>query len=698
MRNYLKTLIYFIVFFVVAADLRADMLITNSGRELKGTILKIDDNTVTVSADNEETVFKKDDILSIKFTKDTAFQSAISLTSLNDDLLNNVIPKKVSPESYPNAGYIKLYSEIRLKYTKDGEFTSSYRDITQVLKDRGKDAGVVSMSYKKDVQTAKVIHGRTINDDGKVYDYDQSSLRESSMFFRYPDYDKVNSIKFPLSNVVVGSVLDYAYSITQHEIDAFEPVYKNIYFSSYEPVLKKKLVIMVPKGSEKIKVSLRLMGVEGEDYTFKEEDAGDYTVYTYEKDNIKSVEEESYMPSDHMIMPRVVLSLSPGFDEITKEYSEKLKEVLDISDDIKDKVTGLTNGADSIEDKVFNIYDYIVKEINLLHVGIGHYSYIPNRSDYTYSKKAGNSLDKTFLLYAFLKAADIDCEFALVKRRNKGDILDENPCIKQFDYPVVIVPLDTNTLYISGLDKYLMITDIDGSIQGGKGLVVSKTGGKVIDIPLNHPDKENTFRSFEINLFEDGAINVKERKTIRGNSQASLRMFHYIPEKRLNKYLLESAYRIHPNANLIDYKFENLNDLKKIPEMEMSYSIKDYMISAGGKLLAFKMPSLSYSAYGVGKKERIYPLSFGELTSNNNEYVLRLPDNYKIYYLPEKYSYKSDNFVYEASFEVHDDKILFKDSYRRLSAFAPMEAYFELKECLETRAKLAKEWIVIEKE
>ncbi len=40
----------------------------------------------------------------------------------------------------------------------------------------------------------------------------------------------------------------------------------------------------------------------------------------------------------------------------------------------------------------------------------------------------------------------------------------------------------------------------------------------------------------------------------------------------------------------------------------------------------------------------------------------------------------------------------FKDIYKRNSAYADKEAYPELKECLETRAEISNEWIVIEKE
>jgi hypothetical protein len=695
MNDHLKIFICLLLTFIVPGDLFADMLVTNSGRELKGTISKIDEDMITFSVDNEEKVFNRNDILRVELTGESHPEDSIPLESLDDPFLKEVIAKEVPPEKYPNDSQVKLYSEFKCVYTKDGNVVFSKRLITKILKERGKDAGIVTLAYKKGLQEAKVEYGRTINGQ-TVYNYDPSSLMESAMFYRYPDYDKVKRIKFPLPNIVIGSVLDYSYTVTQNEISTFEPVYKEIYFSSDSPVLKKRLIIMFPKGDDKLKASLRYMGEEGSDYTFIKEDRGEYTAYIYEKDNIEPVEDESFMPTDEMIMPRVTFSISPDFCSITKEYREKLIERVVLSDAIKEKVAELTKEVKSAEDKIFNIYDYLTKEIRLIPVTPLHFSYLPGKSDYIYERKAGSYIDKVFLLYTFLMAANIDCELSIVKKMTGGPVVKENPALKQFSYPVVIVPLEDQVLYISSLQKSLMITDIDGSIQAGQGLIVSKEGGEIVDIPLVNAEKEKVFKFFNVDLLEDGSISVKELKRVSGNGQGMLRSYQYIPEKRLKRHLEESAHNIHPNAELTGYSFENLDDLKKLPSMELSYIIKDYMIKAGGKLLAFQMPSLSYSAYSVGKKEREYPLNFGTLISRKNKYILKVPENYKIYYIPDKYSYKSENFIYEASYEVKGNEILFNDSYMRLSAFSDKEAYFELKECLETRAELSKEWIVLE--
>jgi hypothetical protein len=671
------------------------MLVTNSGQEFKGSVLNIDYDTVTFSVDNEEKVFEKEQLLRIEFTKDSILESTITLSNLNDPVLNAAISSKVLPENYPNAGYIKLYREKEFTYTNQGEFISSYRNIIQVLQERGKSAGVISLAYKKDIQSAQIDHGRTISSN-VVYNYDSSSMRESSMYYRYPDYDKMKIIRFPLSNIVIGSVLDSKYSVTQHKIDKLEPVYKETYFSSYEPVLKQRLIIKFPKDS-KIDISLRYMGEEGIDYTFEKKEEDEYIVYIYEKKNIKAIVKESYMPSDDMIMPRITLSISPGFDEIAERYTRELNKKLVFSNKIKDKVSELTRDLDNKIEKIFNIYNYIVKEINLIYISPINYSYLPKESDYIFKKKAGSYIDKAFLFYTFLKAADINCKFVLVKERDEGELINENPCIKQFNYPLVKIPLDISTLYVSTLNKDLKITDIDESIQGGYGLIVSEEGGKIIKIPLKFPERENISSSFIVELFKDGDIKVKEKKSTTGNNQSSLRMFQYIPDKELKQHMLQRVQSIHPNAELIDYKFENLSNLRNNPKMEINYSIKDYMISAGGELLAFQLPSFSYSAYGVGKKERNYPLSFGNPVSTEKKYILKLPDNYKIYHLPKNYSYKSDNFIYTASYKTEENNIIFSDSYQRTETFMPKEAYFELKKCLNTKAELAKEWIVIKR-
>lgn len=692
-----KLLISFIAIIALTGNAKADLLVTNSGQELKGDVRNITNKSVTITIDGVDNQIGKDDILRLELSNGSNADKVSNLSELSDEALNSALANKVSPADYPNAGYISLLSETRLTYTKEGAFEESYRNIVQILKERGRDAGIVSLSYKTGVQTARVDHGRTINDD-KVYVFDQTSLRESSVYYRYPDYNLIKSIRFPLSNIVVGSVLDHSFTITQSTMNAFEPVFISEFFAGSEPVKKQRLVIKCPKdNADKLKISTKLMGEEGKDYTFSESQDGDYIVKVYEKSDIEAIENESYMPSFDIIMPKVTVSISPDFDDITRNYKRKLDSNLVINSDITEKVAELTKGIDDRESKILKIYEYITTEINLINVPMESSRYIPQKSNYILEKKSANSLDKTFLFYTFLKAAQINCEFVLGRVRDQGEPLSENPSISQFTYPLVIVPLDMTTLYLTVNDKNLKITDIESPIQGGYGLVVSQENGKIIKIPLKSADKENTSIKYQIVLFEDGSITIKENKEASGNSQGSFRMMQYMPEKNLRQYMIERIHEIHPNAELISYKFENLKDLTKNPSMEIIYSIKDYMISAGGKLFAFQLPSLSYSAYGVGKDERKYPLSFGTLVSNNSEYILKLPTNYKMYYLPGEYSYKSGNFIYDASYKADGKKIVFQDSYQRLASDMPKNAYFDLKKCLETKAELAKEWIVIEK-
>ena len=699
MRKYLFYIIILsIVTFAAVSDSSADMLILNSGQEYRGTISKISGDSVTISVGDDETVFKKSDLLRIEFAKTTPKDKTISLSDIDDALLTETVSKRVSQADYLNAGHVTLLDQREYTLTPDGQFQSKVRNISQILKERGKNSAVVMLHFRQDTSKAEILHGRTVNEND-VYDYDQTSLRETSLYYRYPDYDLVKKISFPLPNIVVGSIYDYSYRVTQEKIDTFDPILKRVYFASSEPILTRRVILRFPKSEEgRVNVALKNMGKEGTDYTHKREVSGDNIVITYEVRDIEALESESYMPSYDMIMPKLTISISPTFGKITSEYSASLKERVVISSEIKAKVAELISDSKSVEGDIFNIFRYIVKEIEQVPVSFTQYNSLPKSSDLIFSKKSGNNLEKTFLFYTLLQAADIPCELALVRSRNSGEVINDTPNLKQFRSPVVVIPLEMTTLYITALNKNLRTVDIDGSIQGGSGLIVSSEGGELINIPQNAADKENSSSKYVIDLNEDGSIRVRETKRVNGNNQGSFRMFQYMPKKRLDKYFLSTMHNKHPNAELESYEFKNLDDLTKLPEMELKYNIKDYMITAGGKLFAFQLPSISYSASGVGKDERKYPLNFGNLMSRNSEYIINLPKNYKIYYLPEGKSYKSDIFAYNASFKVEGRKVTFTDSYERHESYAEKEVYFDLKECLEARAAVSKEWIVIEKE
>jgi len=167
--------------------------------------------------------------------------------------------------------------------------------------------------------------------------------------------------------------------------------------------------------------------------------------------------------------------------------------------------------------------------------------------------------------------------------------------------------------------------------------------------------------------------------------------------EELEKIFQEAVGRIHPNATLHSYHVSDLDDLSVSVEITTEYRITDYALKAGKTLMVFQLPDLEYSAYEVGKPSRVHPLDWSHRTSETNHYTLELPKGFEVYYLPRDVNYDTPLMTYQAHFEQKNRGILFTDASTRKAIFAPSEDYPLYKKGIEAKAKLAKEWVVLER-
>ena len=183
----------------------------------------------------------------------------------------------------------------------------------------------------------------------------------------------------------------------------------------------------------------------------------------------------------------------------------------------------------------------------------------------------------------------------------------------------------------------------------------------------------------------------------RGQSAADVRTLKAMKREELEKILQRNVGQIHPNAELLSYRISDLDDLNVPVEITLEYHIKDYALQAGETLMVFQLPDLEYSAYVVGKATRIHPMDWSHRTLSANRYTLELPKGFEVAYLPEDVHYDTSVMAYRARFDRRDGVILFSDISIRKVIAAPSEDYALYKRGIETQAKLAKEWVVLER-
>ena len=383
----------------------------------------------------------------------------------------------------------------------------------------------------------------------------------------------------------IGSVIDYSTKIDCQKHDVQYPFFGEMYFRFSEPVVIERLNVIVPSN---IKINFKAfnMSSSGEPKITK---IGDKTKYSWEVKDTKGYVYEDNMPPSSSIFPYIAFGTADSWDKIQKYFGGVLEKNLIYDDALKAKITELTKNASTDTQKVEAVYNWLVKEIKSVGVGMYSYSYIPKSPVEIFKTKKANALDKAFLYYAMLKYAGVKADFVYFV--NKYDLfIKDLPSIKQFTEIGVMVNIDNKKIVITPYDDTLKYNEQTGSLQDVYSLILTQPYNEktsIYKIPLNESDTNSSLYNIHINLDKDGNISIIEEGKFAGDSQAGWRSYkNYTPEER-DKSMEQLVHDIHPNAVLESYTLKNLDDLTKDVVYEIKYRINDYALTAGGKYLIF---------------------------------------------------------------------------------------------------------------
>ncbi|MDD3626392.1 MAG: DUF3857 domain-containing protein, partial [bacterium] len=426
----------------------ADILTTNAGEEFKGNLISISEGKVKFSVYGKDEVkeFDAKDVLRIELSKKRSGDEFSKSDLLKDPIIDEMRNVTVSPMAYPNSNFVNLYKEYVYKLNPDMSSVTEIREIKRCLNEDGRSIGTRIFHFLGDSEDMNVEWGRTIKPDGSMFHVEENAIAKTSVFSTEPEYDRLKALKLTVPEVKVGDITDMKVKKTRKKNDIFNPFYIESLFRESDPVIKKVVKVYIPETMNCKKIEKRLdMG----NIELKETKEGNFKVYTWtSKDAKEVIDETTAMPPYHMIFPRVALGLEGNWEDIKSEYQKAINESLDINDDFKNRVNSVVKDTKSDFEILLKLYDFVAKEIKMIYVSPSSYDYRPKKISEINKNNQGNSLDKTFYLYAMLKEAGLKPEFLLVSPIDQSEFLEEIPSIDQFSNMLVKVAADGKVYYL----------------------------------------------------------------------------------------------------------------------------------------------------------------------------------------------------------------------------------------------------------
>ena len=678
---------------MVSAQMR-DVLYTRDGEEVRGRLLEIDPEAIRFETIRGEIEFDRGEVLNITLGKERVGDTWRTIDDIDDEILLEALNKEVPNDFFAGANYAILYESIRIEFRLDGTIERTRRRIAQVLSEGAKDYVAVNEIYfYPDIEIPEIIHARSVSPLGQVLHLDESAIERGAINPYFPDYDRLNILKYALGEMAVGTIVDVSERTVRKTTSPLEPFFLSVPFYSSAPVLHLEVIILAETGTDPAFAEVNWP--EGWNKATVEESPA-FTKFTWTAENIPPVFPESNMPPQSLYSPAILVAEGAGWDEIAADFTTAVKDADDSPPRINQIIERSLPGKKSETAKAQALYSWVCEEMGNIPVNAYSYSFSPKKLSQIIAKQSGNNLDRTFLFYSLAKRVGLDVRIGFAST-HEDYFAESVPSLFSAPSPLIMAILDGERYFIDLTTDYLPMGAVGKGMAGEPAVFFDGNGFHSVSIAKPQPENEGKSSEMTVLLKANGTIQGQLHEKFYGNSQEDIREFRFASQDQIQQAMGERAAEIHPSAHLDGWRLQNIDDLDAVPELFLEFSAPDFAVTAGEKYLAFKLPGIHYSSWGTGASDRIWPVWFDSPYGEQNRITIELPAGYSLYHLPSAIDVVFDSVGYSANFSQKRKQLVFEDEYRRPGLSIPTGMYSDYRACKSPQAEISDKWLVLEK-
>ena len=575
-------------------------------------------------------------------------------------------------EDYPNDNSIYLLKDYQqIIYPENGASEENYDFLIKVFNQKGieswKEVTIPYNSYSQ----------RLIFDKIELFKKDGSKVQAES-----------NENQIVFSSLEVGDAIHVSYKLESSSYGKLsEHFWSDFTFNSGLPILTARYSLIVPS-NKKFQYKAYNTDMKPE----KKELDDNYTLYVWEDNASKAIENESYMPRYNDILKKVVVSSIPDWNYVANWYSDlsNIKSKADF--EIKEKVKELMEGKEKLSslEKAHLIYNYIEDNFNYSNVSFLHSALTPQRASRTLNSRLGDCKDLSVLFVAMAKESGLDANLVLISTRDEGEIVDLpfigfNHCIAQLND-------NGKTYYIELTDNHLPFKAMENVLIKSNGLMIPKEGGQTTTaslIKVNTPSRvpNYIYRNANIVLEESKATITRSYTRLGYETTNTRSSYRNKSEEDKKKDLTKSLSGEFNNPiTLKSFNITNLDNLNDTILFQYTFEADKYSSEIAGMQIV-KLPWVD--SYGnldfISLDKRTYPFnlwSFSTTPFDNEVITVTLPAGKKWVEIPKNVSYNCSSLAFNMTFELKGDKLIVTRDLKYLKDQIPVEEYKAFKETM----------------
>lgn len=494
----------------------------------------------------------------------------------------------------------------------------------------------------------------------KVKDFVTSDSRSAGVF--YDDQKKISYL-FPALTTNSKTVISYSKKYKEPRLWGY------YMFSSFFPVEKSNYTVKV---QEDIKLNFYKYGIEDDQVQFTEEKKGKYTIYHWSAKQLDKIKMSKGANGVLHTAPHLIIHVDSyehngvkhhilgDVKDLHAWYQNFLSEIDDEdSEDMKLMVENIIEGKSTEIEKVEAIYDWVQQNVKYIAIEDGLGGFRPRGSNTVFTRRYGDCKDMSNLLHNMLNIADIPSNLAWIGTTAIPYSHNEVPTPMADNHMICTYTNNNRYYFLDATDQYNILGIPTSHIQGREALINKGSNDyELVNVPVVMSGK---------NMVTDSVSITIEKDNIVGSGQAVFSGYNKIPVANnlenlneddnklfLNRLLKKGSNKFKLNA------VETKNVSAKNSDLIINYdfSVDDYIIRSDDDI--FINPHLSKELENglidttIPQKHIHYP--YKRVTSNI--FCIRIPENFKISFLPEDTQYTGEDFGFSINYKISDDRIV----------------------------------------
>jgi hypothetical protein len=474
------------------------------------------------------------------------------------------------------------------------------------------------------------------------------------------------------------------------------------------PVVNSQLKITVSKD---ISLKYRLMGLDTANISVVVESKHHDNIYTFVYKNCPADRRYPDAPNFAWYSPHVIfyienykddkggvipyLSNADDLYRLNYSYVKSVNAVIDPA--LKHLVDTLTANLTTPESKARRIYSWVQQHIKYVAFEDGMGGFVPRDAGLVCSRRFGDCKDMASILTEMLNAAGVQAYFTWIGTRDLPYKFSSEPLPLVSNHMICAIKLDGQFIFLDGTDPTCVFGMPPSAIQGKEAMIgINEKEYKIIKVPVIDKSNNTEVDTTWLELTAEG-LKGRIKKDLSGYPAMNMYgKLMYWNDKNIKEDMKDEFERGSNKFRLDTFHVDRKPVTDRI-SITAGFSLPDYAKKIGNdyylNLNLFKF----FEHEEIDYPRRKMPIEYSFKYVKKYVTLLKIPDGYKLSYLPQGKSFHNKVWGFDFKYEQRGNWLVLTQDFDNDNLLLTSDQFQEWNKVLENLFPLYKETLSLTK-